>query len=222
MLRGFLSRYHTEDDGQPQGGGADGGKPSDVLERYGRDALKLAEKLAEVQTDNFSLRDQRRELKRQLADLGTKVPGEGSVILTAEDAAALDAYRALGATADLQTALSERQTLAETLAARDRQDALRSAAQAMAYDADVLTTLAGDLPITVREIGDGKEKKPVAFISDAAGKEYRLDAYAADHWAKFLPSLAPKNAPGDGVGSPAGGRKPATPPELTIRPRATI
>lgn len=228
MLRGFIPRYYEGDGGaNPQGGSAQDdppiGKqqPSDVLDRLGRDPLKLAEKLAEALEDNYKLRDERRRLKAERGDLEKRLAPEGAVILTSDDAAAWAAYRELGSAADLKTALAERADLAGKVAKRERQDQIVTAAKVAGFDADVLATLVGDAALTVKELGEGKDRKAVAYIAGSDGKEHALTDYAAQAWGKFLPALAPQQRSGDGVGSPAGGRKPLA-VETAPRPRVTF
>lgn len=197
--------YEGDDPAAPQGGTA---KTSAVLAEYGNDAIRMAEKLAEFQADNFKLREERRTLKQQLSDLSGKVPAEGAKVLIGDEATAYDAYVALGKADEIKQALAERATLAERVATRERADTIAAVAQAAGFDPDVLAQLAGAAPLSVKDEGKDKDKKSVPYIADADGKEHRLTDYAQQHWTKFLPALAPKGH-GDGVGSPANGKRPA-------------
>jgi hypothetical protein len=186
MLINFLS--HAEDDGQPQGGSSESGKvrASDVLEQFGRDAIRLAEKLADVQSDNYRLREERRTLKQDLAEAKGKAPAEGTKVLTKDEADAYAAYSALGTPAAIQAAMDANGTTTAELAALKRERALTKAAEAAGYKASVLTTLAGDLDIQVRPVKDGKPL--VVVVKD--GQETALVDYAKAEWADFLPALA--------------------------------
>lgn len=187
MLIQWLRPLYEPDD-PPHGGGdepPDKPRTTDVLDRYGRDALKLAEKLSEALSDNYTLREQRRELKRKLADVEGKTMPEGATVLTSDDAAAWAAYKALGQVADLQTALTERETLKTEATALRTAETIRTAAEAHGYKAAVLTRLADGLELTIK--ADGKGEKHAYVVAD--GKETALDAYAEAEWADFLPSL---------------------------------
>ena len=105
--RSLIPHMYAEDDGQPQGG--EGQQPSDLLDRYGKDALKLAEKLADAQRDNYRLREKNRTLTAELTDAKGKAPADGARVLSKDEAAAYDAYTALGAPAALKTQLDTAQ-----------------------------------------------------------------------------------------------------------------
>lgn len=205
MLRGFL--YHDDDTGQPQGGDA---RPSDVLERYGRDALKLAEKLAEVQSENYTLREQRRTLKQELSEAKGKAAPDGARVLTADEAAAYDAYSALGKPEEIIGAISDRDTARAELTSLRRGEAFRAAAEAHGYRPGALAKLPSlrEQSITVEDVTiDGKAAKRAYVTVD--GKKTALPDYIQEHDSEFLPALAvePQAPRGDGVGSPAGGGK---------------
>lgn len=187
MLINFLS-HEADTDADPQGGSSAKTRASDVLEQYGRDALRLAEKLADVQSDNYRLREERRTLKQQLVDTSGKVPGEGAKVLTKDEADAYSAYVALGTPETVKSALEGVQTTTAELTGLKRERAIRAAAEAVGYKASVLTTLAGDLDIQTKA---GKDGSPLVYVVKD-GNEIALTDYAAKEWADFLPSLAPK------------------------------
>lgn len=228
----MLIRTHnflSDDDGGGNGGGEPAGgkvRASELRQQLGANVdeqalMRLLEKQAELLSDNSQLREQRRTLRQEVTDLKGKQAPEGARILLADEAPLWDAYTALGKPDDIKRGLEERQASAERLAQRDRQDAIAQAAEAAGYKAGVLAQLAGAQPITVKDEGKDKDRKAVAYIADAEGKEHRLTDYAEKHWTDFLPSLAPKQA-GDGVGSPANGKRPARDAADTPRPRVTF
>ena len=94
-------RYRVD----PQGGSSGKTRASDVLEQYGRDALRLAEKLADVQSDNYRLREERRTLKQRLAETTGKVPASDARVLTKDEADEYSAYVALGKPAAIKQAI---------------------------------------------------------------------------------------------------------------------
>jgi hypothetical protein len=180
MLRGFIHPYFDADSG---GGSGSGGDPNEgfkrLLDKHNNDALQIARQLYD---DNYREREQNRQLKQQLADLQGKVPSNGSVVLSADDAKALEAYRALGGVDDLKTSITN-------LATMRKNELLREAAEAHKFKPQVLQRLAADLDITVKETGDGKDRRKVAYVKDG-DKELSLDKYAEREWSDFMPSLS--------------------------------
>lgn len=192
MPRGFFNRthyYEADTETDPQGGSSGKTRASDVLEQYGRDALRLAEKLADVQSDNYRLREERRNLKQQLTEAQGKAPAEGTRVLTPDEAAEYSAYVAFGKPADVKKAIDSASGATAELASLKREKQLRAAAEAAGYKASVLTTLAGDLDIQT-EAKDGKTL--VYVVKD--GEKTALADYATKEWADFLPSLEMKQS----------------------------
>jgi hypothetical protein len=185
MLIDFLSRHEADTDADPQGGSSGKVRASDVLEQFGRDAIRIAEKLADVQSDNHRLREERRNLKQQLTEAQGKAPADGAVILTADESKVYAAYTALGKPDALKQALETKGTAEQELTALKREKALAKAAEAAGFSATVLTTLAGDLDIQVRPVKDGK---PLVVVVDGA-EEIALVDYAKTHWSAFEKSL---------------------------------
>jgi hypothetical protein len=162
-------------------GGADRQDLQGLLARHQGDAMAV---IATLLSENHSLRDERRTLRGQL-------PAEGATVLTSEQAAAYQAYQQLGALADVQTALKERDTTAGDLKTLKRDLELRDVAAVSGYNLDVLRTLAGDAAFLIKdETKDGKSAK-VVTVKDG-DKETPLDDYAKTKWAAFLPALKPQ------------------------------
>lgn len=213
MLLRFLP-FFEDDDGKPQGGAP---KPSDVLEQYGRDALRLAEKLADVQADNYRLREERRGLKSQIAETQSKVPSEGSKVLSADEAAEYAAYLALGKPKDVKAALDTKGTAEQELTALKREKLLSKAAEAAGFKASVLERLAGDLQIEL----EAKDGKPLVYVVKD-GEKVALADYAEKEWADFLPALQQKAAPlapDINAGSRGGGDTPLMTDEERVAAR---
>jgi hypothetical protein len=216
MLITFLP-YFTDDDGTGESG--DGGKvrASDLRSQLGSQVdeqalMRLLEKQAELLSDNAKLREQRRLLKQEKAALESKQVPEGAKTLTAQEAALWDAYQALGAPDVVKTSLEASQGAVGELASLKREKVIRSAAEAAGFKPAVLTQLAGDLDIQVK---DGK-----AVVMDN-GKEAPLTDYAKTHWADFLPALTPSAA----LGAPdinAGARGNGNAPLVTDAEREMI
>lgn len=203
MLIDFLPRHEQDTDAEPQGGSSGKTRASDVLEQYGRDAIRLAEKLADVQSDNYRLRDERRTLKQQLTEAMGKVPADGMRVLSKDEAAAYDEYTKLGTAADIRAAIDTKTTAEQELSGLKREKALAKAADAAGFKSSVLTALAGDLDIQTKAGKDGKSYAVV--VTD--GTETALADYAAQAWGDFMPALVGRtldapdiNATGRGAG----------------------
>lgn len=214
MLLRFL---HSPDDGQPEGGESGDVKASDIINRYGNtaeSALRLAEKVADLENRLYRLRRTRDALTSERDDLKAKLPADGAVVVAEADANALEAYKALGEPAALKQALDARQAAEAKLSALTRQEAIRAAAEASGFKPSVLATLAGSLEIQTKPSEDGT---PVAVVV-ADGTETPLAAYAEKAWADFLPALKPQAA------QPIapdinGGARSATGPAITDQDR---
>lgn len=176
------------DDGQGSGGdqGSDeiAAKLQALIDKRGGDASAVAAMLFQ---ENYQLR-------RTNADLRAKVPAEGALVLSGDDAAAWAEYAKLGKPADLQQALADRDQAQGDLAKLRRSAAIREAAEAAGYKASVLAGLdqqAGGLAYEVREVdGQNGQKAKVAYVKPVEGDAVPLAQYAAAQWSDFLPALA--------------------------------
>lgn len=196
MLIQFISRLHEADkDIGDASGEADGKvKASDILNRYGKNeeaALRLAELYAEAQNEMWRVRERNRTLKQERDELKAKQPADGMVVIAKEDAALLENYRALGAPAEVKKAIDANGTATAELASLKREKALARAADVAGFKVTVLTTLAGDLDIQIKD----KDGKPHAVVVKD-GTETPLADYATSAWADFLPALKQQPAAG--------------------------
>lgn len=197
----FLGRtplfFFEADDGAPTGGSAtkdEGGeerervRATDILDRNGRDALRLAEKLADAQNDTFSLREKNRQLRQELAELKGKAPAEGATVLSAEDAATWKAYQELGKADELRQRLTASEGASTELTKLRREKLVSEVADVAKVRASVLTDRAQGLDLAVREVEEnGQKVKRAVVLKD--GKDIDLNTYAKDHWADYLPAL---------------------------------
>ena len=189
---------------QPDGGepASEGGKvkASDVLNRYGQTAdsvFKMAELLADAENKLYRLRETNRELR-------AKVPADGAVLMTPEDAAALESYRALGTPDALKGAQDAAQQASTKLATYERERTAHAAASAHEWKPSVLAKLPSlqGKDIEARD-ADGA---PAYFVEGTP-----LLDYVTAHDAEFLPAL--QAAPAAPTAQPyprqsAGGRAP--------------
>lgn len=152
--------------------------PSEVINRYGNDTIRMAEKVSELERDNYKLREQRRSLQAENETFKGKVPGEGALVLSKEQVKLWDEYNAFGKPEEVKTALESGKS---AIAERDgftRTATIDSAAKAAHFKPGLLKMLGRDLNIEVRETElqkeDGTtEKRPAAFVKlkDSAGVE---------------------------------------------------
>lgn len=154
-----------------------------------RDAIKLAEKAAALEYDLKAVRAERDALQ-------TRLPQEGSVVLTKADADRWSAYTALGKPDELQAALKDRDTARADLSGRDRRDGIRSAAEVAGYKPSVLEKLTPDGAVyEVREAQVEGKAVRTAYLKLADGTERPVTDWATAEHADFLPALAVAPAP---------------------------
>ena len=188
MLKGFL--YHAEDDGQPQGGDVDdppAGKvrASDLRQQLGSTVdeqalMRLLEKQADLLTDNHKLRERLRARP--------EVP-KGARVLTTDEAAAYDAYVALGKPDEVSAKLTTAEQASADLTTLRRDATLRDVRDATGYDLDVLKDIGG-AEWSYRIADETIEDKPakVVYVKDG-DQEQRIDQHPKVQ--RFLPALKP-------------------------------
>lgn len=163
---------------------------------------RLPKKVADLESDNKAQRDEIRDLK-------AKLPADGAVALPKEKADALAAYEALGTPEEIGALKEKAGTLEQEIAKRDRQAARDAAAKALGIEGSDLASFAGADALTfeVREEeateGGKTVKKPVAYVTDAEGKEHRLADYGKQTWGR--PFEAVLSAPQPGAPAPQPG-----------------
>lgn len=188
MLRNFDTRLLFENDGTTGSEAAF----QRLLDRYKNDGIALAEKLF---AENFTYREEQRQLKQQVSELTAKVPAADATLLTGDDLTAWNTYKALGKPDEIKQGLDERTSLQGKLSAQERDALLRTVAETAGYKASVLANLdrvakaeGKTLGFELRDtIVDGKTVK-VAYVKDG-DKDSPLTDYAATNWADFMPSL---------------------------------
>lgn len=175
-----------------------------LLERKGGDASAVAQMLFH---ENKQYRD-------RISELTGKVPPEGTLVLSAEEAKDWQAYRQLGTAADVKQGLEQRTQLQTQVEEAQRNETLRTIAETAGYKPTVLAQLdrmakaqGKALAFEVRDVQtDGKTAR-VPYVKDG-DKEQSLSDYATANWGDFLPAL---QVPSQGLGTQAanGTRFPA-------------
>lgn len=165
-------------------------------------ATILAQRLFD---ENFHLREDKRKLNDDLKAVKDKLP-EGAVVLSKEDAAAFEAYKALGKPEDVKKSLDEKTKNDGELADLKFKQLIGDAAQAHGFKpnvlADIVKAKGMSIEIGETEVDDGKGgkvKKPAAFVLTNEGKsKVNLSDYARDNLSDYLPSLAAQAGQGAG------------------------
>lgn len=166
-----------------------------ILSRHQGDPFAV---IATLMGENAQLRETRRTLQGQ-------IPAHGAVVLSGEDATRWQAYSAMGAPADLQTALTERDQARTELGALKRDLELRDVAAigdgTQPYKLAVLKQLVGAAEFVIKdELANGQTVRKV-FVKDG-DKETPLGDYAKAKWPDFLPALQAGAVPSRAIGTP--------------------
>ena len=161
---------------------------------------------------------------KALPEIAAKVPAEGSVVLTGDDAARWAAFTELGDPAEVKTKLQEHSDLQGRLLKVDREKLIGRAAKShgstghpLNWDAEVLATLIGDMPIEVKEETKNGKKVDVSYVKDG-DKLTPLDKFAEERFPKFLASLKSTAAPPAHPTPPRNGVAPVPRPEPEPNP----
>jgi hypothetical protein len=160
----------------------------------------------ELFRDNFKLREERRTLRQQVADLQGKMP-EGSMVITKEQAAAFEAYQKLGTPEEAAKKLEEGTAAAAKLTQMEKGTQAADAAKALKFSPEVfqkLTQLDGLEVVTKTVQLDGKPVSAV-YLKKADGTEVEAIEYAKANWAPFQAALTSAGDGGAGGGGAGGG-----------------
>lgn len=202
--RRIWTELNAADSGGNEGGGDTVAQGlQNLLTRHNNDAMAVVSVLYH---DNYQLRDDNRILKG-------KVPADGALILTGDDAKAWADYQQLGKPDDLRKTISDKDKLQGELGTLQRDGVLRDVAEAAGYKFTVLKDLdsKAKLSYAVKEIEqDGKKVKAVS-VTPEGGQEQALEAYATATWADYLPALRTTAQAAPGTRYPAqnaGGKPP--------------
>lgn len=184
-----------------------------LISRHNNDLMAVVSTLF---TDNYQYRQDKRELTNQVKSLEGQLPKEGQVVLSKDDAALFEAYKALGSTEDLGKLQGELTTTREQLGALQKEGTLRDVAEVAKFKLPVLKTLGEKLDYEIREVEKDGKKEKAAFVKNDKGEFTPLADFAAANWADFLPALQQQAEPPKGTPFPnqnAGGG-PAPKPNL--------
>jgi len=156
-----------------------------LLKREGEDTLQAS---LTLYTENFELRQDKRNLKAELdtAKKASNVP-EDQVLVSKEDGELLENYKKLGTVEEIGKTSTD-------FSSMQRSQILSTVAKTAGYESGVFDRLAGELIFEERkETIDGKEV-PYIVVLPGEGKEaVKIEEYAEANWKDFLPALKPEN-----------------------------
>jgi hypothetical protein len=192
---------------QPQGGGQDWQQAlSNLIQRQGGEGAAAT-----------LLFNENREHRQRIRELEQRVPGEGAVVLSGDQAAAWQTYQGLGAPTDVQQRLTAAEQAQQELAGLRRAEQIRGVAEAAGYKPGVLERLAEGLTLELREEQRDGQTARVPYVVTGENQAEPLAEYAQTHWADFLPALRAEQqqlpTQGGGVTYPrqqGGGGQPVT------------
>lgn len=152
------------------------------------DAEGYKKDLETLRTENFNYREQRRDLRTQLDAAQAKVPAEGTMVLSAEDAKLFASLQEIGKLDEISNRLKKATEL-------ERSAAVSRHAQLAGYHPSVLgQLLPADAQLVVkREQVDGKEME-VPYLT-VEGKDVQLQSHMQTNFAAFMPALQQVNNP---------------------------
>ena len=167
----------SQSSGSASQGGAAGGTstaaPTPEERREGRDEILTGllhsygtyERAAQVlASENWDYRRKNKDLNAQVVTLQSRVPADGAIVLTGDDAKAWPQIKALNLTGEkLVERVKRADELEQTVVAEQRQKVREEAAKAQGWNATVLSPLLDQhkLDVDMRDV----------LVKDASGKE---------------------------------------------------
>lgn len=185
------------------------GSIESAIQTLWRDAYDAREARRQAGAERDAAREEADRLRQQLAEATTNP--DGGRRITAEEAAALEAYSALGAPAELAQRLDQATQAAQRLEQLTRMETIRTAAQAVGYDPDILADRLGDLELRIEETTQDGEPLTLVQIVDPGQEDsapVSLTEYAAQNWSRYLPVLEAQQAQ-ETPGAPYPRQRPA-------------
>jgi hypothetical protein len=187
-----------------------------LLGKHNNDASAAINQLL---SENFKLREDKRELKKHLDEAGKTKPAEGSVVLSKAEAEKWKLYQEFGKPEEIKAAIGERDTLKTEVATANREQSLRDVAEVEGWNFGVIKRLAGDLAFEIIEGKDdkGNAKKYANVILKNGDRTETKPAveYAEKEWKEFLPSLKVND---DAAGKPNNGTQYVKQPGAKSQP----
>lgn len=150
---------------------------------------EIENRIKKLRTESAKYRTKSSELEEKLK--GAPAVPDGGKVLTKDEATRFDAFEATKLKPDaIQAVVTERDQLKSQLAAKDRETSREAAAKTLGIEGKDLAPFAGADALTyeVKEeevTENGKtEKRSVAYVKDAEGKELKLAEYGKEKWGR--------------------------------------
>lgn len=157
-----------------------------VKARFGDDTDGMAKHLARVLNEQHDARDEDRTAANKITELEAKVPAEGSVVLTPDQAKVYQAYTALELKPDeIKSKIQTAEQTAADLAKERKAATLRKVADTEKWKPEILARYGGDLEYDFQEVDEGGVKHERAFVKAQDGTLKR----ASEHLTDLLPAL---------------------------------
>ncbi len=186
----------TAGDGGSTEGGAAGGNDEGVLAKLTASLEALTKRHGSSDAVAMQLLRETHDLREKNRQLRDRVPADGSLVLSAEDAKHWQAYQTLGKPADLSSALSERGQYKAELDGLRRARLIDEAATIAGFKPTVLATLvkADGIELTIGTPDDRGVRTVTVKDGD---KNVPLAEFALSRWKDHLPALrAAPQSPG--------------------------
>lgn len=161
-----------------------------LLDKHNGDALALAAALFdEKYADRESHRKVREQKDALIAELQAKIPGDGALVLQADEAEAWQAYRSLGTPDSLAVTMRNKDELQGELARLRKEQTLNEVAAATGWNLvalqDLDRTNPDPLEYTIQRGDDGK----TAVLVKVGEEQKPLPEYVAEKRPALLPAL---------------------------------
>lgn len=166
------------------------------------------EAMGTLVNDNYELRNKNRDLRTENDKLKKGTP-EGSVMMSKDDVAEYESYKALGKPKEVGDKLTELGTVKTELGDLKTNTMVRTAAEAHRYKHTVLGDLVKAKGLTL-EMGESevdvkgeKKKVPTAFVVDEAKKtRVELNKVVDEQFGDYIPALVLPEGQGQPTGTP--------------------
>ena len=181
--------------------------PIETLEQAQAEIRTLQGKIDTLESDNFKAREARRSAERERDELKDKVPADGSVVVSKQDAADLASYRELGKLDKVKGDLESSKTALADVARLQRSQNVSDAAGTK-YNRKALETF---LPADATVVKDGEGDK-AAWVVKQGDTATALDAWVKTTEQEFgVPLTLKSSSVGGGSNPPpAADGKPAS------------
>lgn len=181
--------------------------------KYNSDVTAMAVQIGQLEDDNYDLRSKNRKLRGDIEGLN---PSEGSVVLTKEQVADWEAYKALGKPKELETMKSENVRLATEQELHKRETLLRevagNVAPGLVFDYETLKDLDSRLSGVSYEKKTSKDETGQSVTrwvvkykegdgDKAVSKEADVKEYFEAKFPRYMPVLISQKQD-DALGTP--------------------